>query len=68
MIRVPAEVNVCDNSKYPADKYTMKAGRQESMGTLILLIPTTNKTTDITYEYRVLGSVGAFAMKMANSI
>ncbi len=37
------EVNVYDNSKYPADKYTMKVGRQESMGTLLLLILTSNK-------------------------
>ncbi len=51
------EVNVYDNSKYPADKYTMKVGETRKYGNVTIANPYVQQTTDITYEYRKLGSV-----------
>lgn len=51
------EVNVYDNSKYPADKYTMKVGETRKYGNVTSANPYVQQTTDITYEYRKLGSV-----------
>ena len=35
----------------------MKVGRQESIGNVTIANPYVQQTTDITYEYRKLGSV-----------
>ncbi len=51
------EVNVYDNSKYPVDKYTMKVGETREYGNVTIANPYVQQTTDITYEYRKLGSV-----------
>lgn len=51
------EVNVYDNSKYPADKYTMKVRETRKYGNVTIANPYVQQTTDITYEYRKLGSV-----------
>ena len=51
------EVNVYDNSKYPVDKYTMKVGETREYRNVTIANPYVQQTTDITYEYRKLGSV-----------